>query len=59
MINVTHVIAKDKISDCPLCHKNMYEDEQVIVVLSEDVKALAHLDCTLDGNLMCIEENEL
>jgi len=51
-IDISKVINDEELPMCPLCKLTMKEPEQVIVVRSGKLKALAHLDCTLDERLM-------
>ncbi len=55
-IDISKVVNAGTMPVCPLCGHAMKEPEQVIVVSSGDVKALAHVDCTLDQELMGFEE---
>ena len=55
-IDISKVINDEELPVCPLCDLAMEESEQVIVVRSGELKALAHVDCTLDPELMGFEE---
>ena len=57
MINISEAVNAETIPACPLCGLAMKEPEQVIVVISGDAKTLAHVDCTLDPELMGFEQS--
>lgn len=56
-IDISKVVNEGTMPVCPLCGHSMKEPEQVIVVSSGEVKALAHVDCTLDPELMGFEQS--